>query len=166
MWNKVARFIIQNRLFLILVIGIITMFMGYYASKVQMSYDFARAVPPGDPDMIALEQFRAQFGEDGNIIAIGLKDSAIFEQRNFEAYRSLSRNLKQISGVSEVISLPVMKMILKDTENSRFYLANIFPDKIKSKELYDSLLAITRNQRFYMDQLVNEKNGATMTIVT
>jgi predicted RND superfamily exporter protein len=166
MWNRIARFIIQNRLFLILVIGVITLFMGYQASKVQMSYDFARTVPLSDPDQIQLQQFRKQFGEDGNIIAIGLKDSSIYEQRNFEAYRTLARNLKQISGVSEVISLPVMKMILKDTANSRFYLANIFPDKVNSKELFDSLLATARNQRFYMGQLVNETNGATMTIVT
>src|SRR6476620_11428750 len=156
MWNRIARFIIQNRLFLILVIGVITLFMGYHASKVQMSYDFARTVPLNDPDQIQLLQFRKQFGEDGNIIAIGLKDSAIYEQRNFEAYRNLARNLKQISGVSEVISLPVLKMILKDTANSRFYLANIFPDKVNSKELYDSLLKTVRGQRFYMGQLVNE----------
>lgn len=166
MWNKVARLIIQNRLFLILVIGLVTMFMGYYASKVQMSYDFARSVPPSDPDMITLAEFRKQFGEDGNIIAIGLKDSAIFEQRNFEAYRTLSRNLKQISGVSEVISIPVMKMILKDTANARFYLANIFPDNIFDQKLYDSLLKTARSQRFYMGRLLNESNGATMTVVT
>jgi uncharacterized protein len=166
MWNKVARFIIQNRLMLILIIGVITMVMGYYASRVQMSYDFARSVPPNDPDMLTLQQFRAQFGEDGNIIAIGVGDSAIYEKKNFEAYRNLSRNLKLISGVSEVISLPVMKMILKDTANARFYLANIFPDNINSQELYDSLLKTARNQRFYMGQLVNETNGATMTIVT
>jgi uncharacterized protein len=166
MWNRIARFIIQNRLFLILVIGVITLFMGYHASKVQMSYDFARTVPLNDPDQIMLQNFRKQFGEDGNIIAIGVKDSSIYEMKNFEAYRTLARNLKQISGVSEVISLPVMKMILKDTANSRFYLANIFPDKVNSKELFDSLLITARNQRFYMGQLVNETNGATMTIVT
>ncbi|HEY0653228.1 MAG TPA: efflux RND transporter permease subunit [Chryseosolibacter sp.] len=166
MWNRIARFIIQNRLFLILVIGVITLFMGYHASKVQMSYDFARTVPLNDPDQIMLQQFRKQFGEDGNIIAIGVKDSSIYELKNFEAYRTLARNLKQISGVSEVISLPVMKMILKDTANSRFYLANIFPDKVSSDKVFDSLLITAKNQRFYMGQLVNENNGATMTIVT
>ncbi len=166
MWNNIARLIIHNRLLLILVIGVITLFMAYQASKVQMSYDFARTVPLNDPDMVQLLEFRKQFGEDGNIIAIGLKDSSIYQQKNFEAYRRLARNLKQISGVSEVISLPVMKMILKDTANSRFYLANIFPDNLKSSERFDSLLKTARNQRFYMGQLVNEQNGATMTIVT
>jgi predicted RND superfamily exporter protein len=132
MWNKIARFIIQYRLTLILLIGLITIGMGYFASKVQMSYDINRTVPANDPDMMMLEKFRAQFGEDGNIIAVGIKDSSIYEQKNFEAYRVLCRNLKQISGVNEVISLPMMKIILKDAVNSRFYLANIFPEKIRS----------------------------------
>jgi uncharacterized protein len=166
MWDNIARLIIKYRLLLILLIAVVTAMMGYYATKVQMSYDFARTVPLNDPDMIMLQNFRAQFGEDGNIIAIGFKDSAIYEQNNFEAYRDFARTVKQISGVSEVIALPVLKMGLKDTEKSRFYLANIFPETIRSKKEFDSLLAIVRDQKLYMGQLVNVNNGATMMLVT
>lgn len=166
MWDKVARLIIQYRLPLILVITVITAIMAYYATKVQMSYDFARTVPMNDPDNIMLQKFREQFGEDGNIIAIGFKDSAIYEQRNFEAYRDFARTVKQISGVSEVIALPLLKIGLKDTENSRFYLANIFPESIKSPEQFDSLMAVVRDQKLYMGQLVNSSNGSTMMIVS
>jgi uncharacterized protein len=166
MWNKVARFIIQYRLSLILLIGIITIVMGYYASQVQMSYDSERTVPMNDPDMQMLLRFRAQFGEDGNIIALGVKDSAIYKQKNFEAFRALGRNIKQISGVSEVISLPLMKMILKDTANTRFYLANIFPDRINDSKEYDSLLKFALDQKFYSGRLINETNGATVTVIT
>ena len=42
MWNKIADFVIKYRLGLIILIGLITVFMGYYASKVEMSYDFAQ----------------------------------------------------------------------------------------------------------------------------
>lgn len=166
MWNNIARLIITYRLPLILVIAITTGIMGYYATKVEMSYDFARTVPLNDPDMIMLQKFREQFGEDGNIIAIGFKDSTIYEQKNFEAYREFARTVKQISGVSEVIALPLLKIALKDTQNSRFYLANIFPETIRSKEEFDSLMAVTADQRLYMDQLVNTSNGATMMIVS
>lgn len=166
MWNNIARLIIRYRLPLIAFICIITVIMGYYATKVQMSYDFARTVPPNDPDMIMLSNFREQFGEDGNIIAVGFKDSAIYQLKNFEAYRTFARTVKQISGVSEVIALPVLKMILKDTENSRFYLANIFPESIRNEAEFDSLLGVARNQKFYMGQLVNTNNGATMMLVS
>src|SRR5688500_14008713 len=110
MWDNIARLIIKYRLPLIVLISVITTIMGYYATKVQMSYDFARTMPLNDPDMVILKKFREQFGEDGNTIAIGFKDSAIYEQKNFEAYRNFARTVKQISGVSEVIALPVLNM--------------------------------------------------------
>lgn len=166
MWDTIARLIIKRRLLLIAIITVMTAVLGYYATKVQMSYDFARTVPLDDPDMVMLQQFRAQFGEDGNIIAIGFKDSSIYEQQKFEAYRTFARTVRQISGVSEVIALPLLKIGLKDTKNSRFYLANIFPEVIRSQAQYDSLLGVMRDQKLYMGQLVNQKNGATMMIVS
>lgn len=166
MWDNISRLIIRYRLLLITIICMVTMVMGYYATKVEMSYDFARTVPPNDPDMVMLSDFRKQFGEDGNIIAVGLKDSAIYHLQNFEAYRTFARTVKQISGVSEVIALPVLKMILKDKENARFYLANIFPETMRNEVEFDSLLGIARGQKFYMGQLVNTSNGATMMLVS
>jgi predicted RND superfamily exporter protein len=166
MWTKVAQFIIRFRLPLIVLIGLVTIVMGYYASKVEMSYDFARTVPPNDPEMIFLNQFKAQFGEDGNVVAIGLKDSAIFKSENFEAFRQLSEKLKALPGVNSVLCLPTIKIIEKDTANDRFRLADLFPKQAVSQPELDSLMGIMRNQKFYMGQLVNETNGATMMIVS
>ena len=165
MWDNVARLIIKYRLPLIVLIAIVTGIMGYYATRVQMSYDFARTVPLDDPDNVMLQKFREQFGEDGNAIAVGFRDSAIYQQKNFEAYRELARTIKQISGVSAVLSLPTLQIGLKDTENSRFYLANIFPETIRSAEQFDSLMGVVRDQKLYMNQLVNTSNGATMMVV-
>jgi predicted RND superfamily exporter protein len=165
MWNTLAVWIIKFRLQLIIVIALLTMVMGYFATTVQMSYDFARTVPLDDPDMIMLTKFRKQFGEDGNIIGIGIRDSGIYKLENFEAYREFGRQARQISGVSEIVSIPLLKLILKDTANARFYAANIFPENIRSQEDLDSLLRLTSDQRIYMDQLVNTKNGATVMLV-
>src|SRR5690606_17642001 len=165
MWDRIAQSIIKHRLALIFLITVATAIMGYYATKVEMSYDLARTVPLDDPDMVALQKFKQQFGEDGNIIAVGFKDSAIYEQKNFEAFRDFARTVRQISGVSEVIALPLLKVALKDTENTRFYLANIFPESIKPEQ-FDSLLNLAASQQLYMNQLVNRSNGATMMIVS
>ncbi len=115
--------------------------------------------------MLVLKKFKEQFGEDGNVIAVGIKDSSVYQQKNFAAFRTLARNIKQIGGVSEVVSLPLMKLILKDTANTRFYFANIFPEKIRSSEELDSLLNVAMGQRSYAGQLVNSSNGATMMLV-
>jgi uncharacterized protein len=166
MWNRVAQLIIRLRVILIVIIGLTTLVMGYFASKVQMSYDFAKTVPADDPDMITLTRFREQFGEDGNIIAVGLKDSSVFKLKNFLAFRQMGREIRQIAGVNEVISLPLLRMILKDTAHSKFYLNPIFPDSIQTQEVLDSLLTISRGQKIYMDHLVNPRNGATMMLIS
>ncbi len=166
MWTKIALFIIRFRLMLTIVIGVITLFMGYHASKVEMSYDFARTVPPNDPEMIFLNQFKAQFGEDGNVVAVGLKDSAIYQAENFEKFRLLSDKLKAVPGVNSVLSLPSIKVIRKDTANARFMMADLFPKQQNTQSELDSLMSLFRDQKFYMGQLVNETNGATMMIVS
>ncbi len=140
--------------------------MAYHASKVEMSYEFARTVPPDDPDMLYHEQFKAQFGEDANLIAVGLKDSAIYNVNNFNAFRELAHEVKKIEGVTEVLSLPVLKIILKDTANAKFYLADIFYDNIPNQAQLDSILLLALDQRIYADQLINTRNGATMMLVS
>ena len=166
MWNKVAEAIIKNRLLLSIIIGAITLVMGYYASRVEMSYEFARTVPPNDPDQVYLDNFKAQFGEDANIIAVGMKDSAIYKLDNFKAYNDLIKDVKKINGVTNVLALPVLKMILKDTAQAKFYLAAIFNDTIASQKDLDSLLILASEQKLYESQLVNTSNGATMMLVS
>ena len=165
MWNKLAERIIKYRLLLSIVIGLITIVMAYYAAKVEMSYEFARLVPPDDPDMIYHDQFKAQFGEDANLIAVGMQDSAVYQLENFKAFRELNKEIKKITGVTQVLSLPVLKLIQKDTVNAKFYLADIFNDSVSSQAQLDSLLNVAMNQRVYSEQLINHSNGATMMLV-
>ena len=140
--------------------------MGYQASRVEMSYDFARTVPLNDPDMIDLEKFRAQFGEDGNLIAVAIKDSALYQLKNFEAYRQFTNEIKKIPGVKQALSLPFLPLILKDTANSKFYTQRIFSDTISSQQQLDSLLKIALDQKIYSNLLLNPENGAAMMIVS
>jgi len=166
MWTRIANYIIRFRLALIGAILLITVFMGYHATKVQMSYDLARTVPLDDPEMIFLQKFKAQFGEDGNIIAVGLRDSAIYSLGNFNRFRALNRSIKEIAGVNNVLSLPEIKIIRKDTANTRFFLDALFPREINSQAQLDSLMGAMRNQKFYMGQIVNVDNGATMMLIS
>ncbi len=166
MWNRLAEGIIRYRLPLSVVIGIITIFMGYYASRVEMSYEFARTIPPDDPDMLYHEKFKAQFGEDANLIAVGVRDSSLYKLDNFIAFRELTKEIKQIPGVTAVLSLPVLPLILKDTVAQKFYLSEIFSDTITSQQQLDSLLGEALDQKIYSDQLINTSNGATMMLVS
>jgi predicted RND superfamily exporter protein len=165
MWKKIPDIIIKYRLYFMMLIGAITIVMGYFASKVELAYDFARTVPPNDPDMLFFQKFKDEFGEDGNVLAIGMKDSAIYKLENFLALRDLNSDLKKIHGINEVLSIPLMRIIGKDTANSRFFLHELFPKNINSQHELDSILQLANDQKFYNDKLFNQ-SGATAMLVS
>jgi predicted RND superfamily exporter protein len=45
MWYTLGKFILKYRLQMLLLLTVITAFMGWKASQVQLSYDFTRALP-------------------------------------------------------------------------------------------------------------------------
>ncbi len=167
MWTKIAHNIIKYRLSLLIILVIVTVFMGYHASKVEMSYDFANTVPDDDPDMIELKEFRALFGDDGNFVAIGLRDSAIFEIENFRKFQALALSIFQMDGITDAIGLPILKRLEKDTAETRFVLRDIFPKNIPgTQEDLDSMLRVAFDQKFYAGQIINEDNGALLMLAT
>ena len=73
MWSKIADFILRFRLLLIIIVGLLTVMMLFLAEW-RRAYDYAALVPQSDPEMQFLQSFRKKYGEDGNILAIGIKD--------------------------------------------------------------------------------------------
>ncbi len=166
MWSRIADSIIRFRLPLMGLIALITLVMGYSASRVEMSYELGKTVPPEDPEMIFLNDFKKRFGEDGNIMAVGLLDSSIFQREKFNAFKRLGNEVRLLEGVNEVISLPRLKIILKDTLLSKFYSVSLFPDSLSSQSELDSLLKVAEGQKLYRDQLVNGSTRAVLMLVS
>ena len=78
MWESIARFVLKFRLPLLLILAAATAFMGYHARKVQMSYEFSRAIPTDNPKYVTYRAFRKKFGEDGNLLVIGIQTKKLF----------------------------------------------------------------------------------------
>ncbi|MCH8233299.1 MAG: MMPL family transporter [Bacteroidetes bacterium] len=164
MWDKLSYIIIKFRLPLLIILGLVTVFMAYKAVQVTMSYNLAKVVPKDDPDMIVFEAFKEQFGEDGNIVALAIKDSAVYQVDNFRKFKYLSDEIATLEGITEVISLPAMQKMMKDTKVKKFYLEPIFPEIPDSQEKLDSMLAFALDQKFYSGQIINPENGAIMIL--
>src|SRR5438477_9790051 len=116
MWQSLGQFILKYRLFLLLILLGLTSFMAYHAGKVELSYEFARAIPTDHPKYIAYQAFRKKFGEDGNLLVIGIQTKNIFQQDIFNDYISLAQNVKKVKGVEEIISMPgAINLVRTDT---------------------------------------------------
>jgi len=165
MWTALAHTVIKFRLPLIILIGLITIFMGYKAQDIQWSFDFAKIVPGTDPDMVYFEEFKEMFGEDGNIMAIALEDSALYQPENFRRYKYMSDDLKKIYGVQSVLSLATIQALKKDTAAKAFFVEPVFKRMPDSQAVLDSLLRRAQDLRFYSGQIINEQTGATLILV-
>jgi predicted RND superfamily exporter protein len=140
--------------------------MAFQTKELEMSYEFAQTVPNSDPDMMQFKAFKKQFGEDGNILAIGILDSALYSPENFYRFSLLCNELTNINGVVEVLGLPNLTRIEKDAVNKQFLIADIFKTIPEDQHELDSVLLVAKDQKFYSGQLFNEENGATLILVT
>ncbi|MGB5030459.1 MAG: MMPL family transporter [Chitinophagaceae bacterium] len=160
MWYRLGQFILKYRLPLLIILAALTGFMAYHASKVQLSYDFTRAIPLNNPKYKAYQEFRKKFGEDGNLLVIGIQTEKLFEEKTFNAYYDLQRELKKIKGVDDIISIPSAINLVKVPETEKLKADTIFPDRILSQAAIDSASAVFFNLPFYEHLLYNPETKA------
>lgn len=166
MWTKLAHNVIKFRLPLIIILALITIFMGYRAKNVEMDYDLAQMVPDTDVDFIALNKFKDVYGDDGNILAIGMKDSSLYTPENFERLNYLARAINDIVGVNNVLSIANLQQIQKNTEEQRFEITPMVDELPQTQVQLDSLLGRIVDQKFYSGQLLNLETGATAIVIS
>ena len=160
MWQRLAKFVLQYRLPLLIVLFAATGIMGYFANKVTLSYEFAKAIPSDNPKYLDYVAFRQKFGDDGNLLVAGIKSDKIFELKNFNAYRHLEEQLKKVSDVENVLSVPSAVTLHKDELTEKLTAVKIFADSIATQGELDSARAAFFNLPFYRSLLYNKATNA------
>ncbi len=160
MWQSLGRIILKYRLLLILVLAALTVLMVYHAGKVQLSYDFSRAIPVNNPKYKAYQEFRKKFGEDGNLLVIGIRTDKLFEEKTFNDYASLQRSLKNVRGVDDVIAVTSAINLTKLPETEKLKADTIFTAGILTQAAIDSGKSIFLNLPFYRYLLYNPDTHA------
>lgn len=166
MWSKIPHIVLKHRLPLMIFLLIFTVFMGYMARDVKMAFNFNTAVPETDENYKYFLEFKKNFGEDGNILVLGVKDSSLYQLDNFNRYYSLNKKLEAIEGITNVISLSTLQVITKDSQDQSFKLEPLIPSPPNAQSELDSLMLSAINQKFYSGQMMNVENGATLILIT
>jgi predicted RND superfamily exporter protein len=160
MWQALGKAVLKFRIPLIIALVLLTVFMGYHASKVQMSYDFSRAIPTDHPKYKAYLEFKKTFGEDGNLLTIGFTSDKFFEVDQFNALTGFQERLKKIKGIEDIISVNGAVTLKKNDSTSKLDAIRIFPANIKSQQELDSLKDIFYSLPFYRGLLYNPDTKA------
>jgi predicted RND superfamily exporter protein len=165
MWQQLAKFVLKNRLILLCLLLLTTVWMGYYASKVKLSYEFARAIPTDNPKYKEYMSFKQLFGDDGNMLVIGVQTKDFFIQKKFTAYQQLQQEVKKVHCVEDVLSVPVAVMLEKDSIEEKLVSKKIFVDQYNNQTELDSAAAVFMNLPFYKTLLYNPDSAAYVMAV-
>lgn len=142
-----------------------TGFMAYQAQFVKMAYNFNTAVPETDENYKYFQQFKDKFGEDGNILVLGVKDSSLYKLNNFQLYKKLNDDIADMAEITNVISLSSLQKIVRDREARSFNLKPLIPETPQSQEELDGILEEAIDLKFYSGQILNANNGATLILI-
>jgi predicted RND superfamily exporter protein len=160
MWKRLGEFVINNRLSLLAALLLATLFMGFFGSKVKLSYEFAKAIPTDNPKYQEYKQFRERFGDDGNLLVVGVETNRIFELATFKAYAGLQAAIKKVEDVDDVLSIPSAVSLEKDPLTEKLNAVLIFPDSISTQASLDSARSVFFNLPFYRTLLYNADSNA------
>jgi hypothetical protein len=138
----------------------LTAFFGWQASKVKLSYEFSKAIPTDNPKYVAYMNFRKKFGDDGNLIAVGLQTDRLFQAPVYNDYVRMMHQLKKVRGVEDVVSIPTSINLIKDEATEKLQARPIFPDTVLTQSQLDSCKDVFFNLPFYKGLLYNYETKA------
>ncbi|MFM2361378.1 MAG: hypothetical protein RLZZ316_280 [Bacteroidota bacterium] len=159
MWQQLAKFVLKNKLVLCLLVLIGTVFMGWQATQVKLSYEFSKAIPTDNPKYQAFQNFKQQFGEDGNLLVIGFTSDKFFTPTVFSSYTQLCQQLKQVKAVEDVLSVATAVNLIKDSATEKLKAVPLFAGNLN----FDSSVAIFKSLPFYKGLLYNESTNTYLT---
>lgn len=160
MWQRLGKFVLKFRMILLILLLLITIVMGYFASKVTLSYEFAKAIPTDNPKYLDYKAFKAKFGDDGNLLVAGIQTDKLFQLSFFNAYKDLHEQLKKIKHVENVLSIPATVDLHKDSLTEKLVAKKIFSDSIATQAELDSAVNHFYNLPFYRTLLYNPQTKA------
>lgn len=165
MWQRLASFVLKFRLYLLIALLAVTGVMAYYASQVQLSYDFIKAIPTDNPKYQQYEAFKRQFGEDGNLLVIGLQSDHFFQFEFFRDYYKLVSDVRKVPAVEDVLSVPTAINLVKDNETRQLTAVSLFQQAPATAAEMDSLRSVFLSLPFYQGLLYNPGTHAYLMAV-
>lgn len=164
MWAWLSSRILRNRLGILVVLALLTVFFGTQMRKVQMSYKFGGLLPKTDSAYVHYEELHSKFSEDGNVIVLGVKDPTLYELHHFQGWYQLGLDLKALPGVDSVFSEAHVFELLRNDSLKRFQLGAVVPHMPATQAEVDSIKQRVRDLPFYRDLLYNDQGTSLMMV--
>jgi predicted RND superfamily exporter protein len=165
-WKKIADIILKNRLLILILIAVSSIFMGYEASKVRITFNGGKVLPVTDSAYIRYAEFKKLFGQDAGTMVIGFKSADLFKKDVFNDWYLAGKHIQQIKGIKTVISMANLVNLEKDTLNHRFVLKPLVSHTLATGQSVDSVKRQLLALPFYKGLILSDDNQATLMAIT
>lgn len=151
MWVKVAGIILRNRISILVILGILTLFMAFQSQRIEMSYQYAPLLPEDDPVFLDNEYFVQEFGNNSEMVVLAVQDSAFFNTEHLQQWLQLTDELVDLEGVSSVFSVLDAYDLVRHADERKFEVEALwtaadtvgigrFTQRLSELPLYEHLL--------------------------
>ena len=165
-WAKVARIILRNRILILLILAITTFFMSMQWDKMRFSNSQANLLPDHHPVNLEYQAFLEQFGEEGNVIVMAVKDSNLYTPEKFNRWNKLSKQLGAFPEVDFVLSTDNLQELVKDTVKQEFIMQPFLKRAPETKKEVDSVTHHLFNELPFYDNLIyNKKSNIIRSVI-
>jgi predicted RND superfamily exporter protein len=165
-WAIIARLILRNKIGILIAIILATIFFSSQWNNMRFTYTEANLLPDDHEVNIVYNEFLDIFGEEGNLIILGVKDSTLFTVEKLNAWNKLSEDFKAFDEVETVVSLNDLQKLIKNKEAEKFDLVPFIKDSVTSIEQIDKLQdELFKQYPFYDNFLFNTKTRTIRTAI-
>lgn len=160
-WEVIARIILRNRLFILSILLLFTIFMGMQWKNMRFSHTEANLLPDNHEVNQEYNAFLDKFGDEGNLIIIGVKDSTFFTPKVFKSWTKLVNNLKTAKEVELCISVESLQKLNKNSTEETFELVPLVDSKKINDPAYLKSVKeeLLEKLPFYESLLFNKETG-------
>ena len=121
MWQGIANLILRNRFLILGAITLITVLFGYSAlTNLKLDNKYGFVLPKDSPTTRNYNKFKELFGEDGNVLIIGIKTDSLYTESRFKKWKQLGDSILKFKGVESVTSEATLITLKNDKENKKF----------------------------------------------
>ncbi len=165
-WTKIAGLILRNRYSVLVAIAIITGLLASQMKYMKFSYTEANLLPEDHEVNLQYDQFLEIFGEEGNLVILGIKDTTVFTPEKFNAWNNLVKKFNHLDEVDFTLSIADIQKLTKDTKKRKFVLEPLYKKKpATTKEVLKIKEQLFEKLPFYDNLLFNKETGTLQTAI-
>ena len=166
MWQKLANVILRNRLFIVGVICLLTVFFGYYAlTGLKIDNKYGNMLPKETEAQVSYLKFKDMFGEDGGTLIMAIENDSLYTEQNFLKWKEMGDSILTYDGIVSIVSEATLYTITNNKKENRFEPKRIFSDVTYQEKSIEAIEKEIKQNPVYRDILYNDSSKVSIMLI-